>query len=390
MTVSVPEPVQLPLGSINFAPYNPRKISVEEMRALKASIETNGFVVNLVVQKQSDDGTPNVLIAGHQRVRGLVELCHDKGWPEPEHAWCVLMDVDDRKAKLLNVGLNKIGGEFVPELLGAVFEDILPDLDDFDVLATGFTRDDLETLVALRREEPEAEDGPTEPIPARAAVGQVWRLGKHRLLVGDSTDAHLVDSLLDEPPVMQIVDPPFDVAYDAWPLQPTAGIVMVWQRGISSLTWQAATFTPDRWAGHELVFVGRAHGLSIPTFPCTVHEVAYMWRRSDAVSHTFDRNVLTLAGCKTTEHGDRPFSVQQSSGGSWHPHAKGIMAMEVAMAYVRPGDVIWDPCAGGGTSLIAAEKQRRVWRGAEKDPTFASGILTRWEKHTNKTALLEG
>jgi DNA modification methylase len=72
---------------------------------------------------------------------------------------------------------------------------------------------------------------------------------------------------------------------------------------------------------------------------------------------------------------------------SW---GKALVAMEIAMSYIGKGEAVWDPCAGSGTSLIAAEKHGRIWRGAELQTKWADLILKRWEEQTGKTAECEG
>lgn len=142
------DPEKVPLSELSFAEYNPRIMPDDEMVALKASMVEHGVVLNLVVQRKADDGTPMVLIGGHQRVRAARELCEERGWPEPSHAWAVVLDVDDCTAKRLNVSLNKISGLFDDFKLGEMFAG-MPDLTDAEVLAVGFTREEMEQLSAV-------------------------------------------------------------------------------------------------------------------------------------------------------------------------------------------------------------------------------------------------
>jgi hypothetical protein len=144
--IVIHEPVRVPLNDLNFAPYNPRTISSEEMRTLKASIRKHGLVLTLVVQKRSPEHGPNVIIGGHQRVLAVRELALEMGVPVPEHAWVVMMDVDDPTAKQLNISLNRISGEFDPHKLGLVLADI-QGRSDFDLASIGFKQIEVEELV---------------------------------------------------------------------------------------------------------------------------------------------------------------------------------------------------------------------------------------------------
>jgi len=96
------EPERVNLAEVNPAPYNPRTITEPELDSLKASMMEHGVVLNLVVQREADDGRPLVLIGGHQRVRAARELCASQGWDLPEFPWATVLDVNDRKAKRLN------------------------------------------------------------------------------------------------------------------------------------------------------------------------------------------------------------------------------------------------------------------------------------------------
>lgn len=152
--IVIHEPVPMPFADLNFAPYNPRTISSEEMRSLKASIRKHGLVLTLVVQKLSEAHGPNVIVGGHQRVRAVRELAAELKIAIPLHAWVVLMDVDDATAKQLNISLNRIEGEFDPHKLGLVLADITG-RSDFDLSAIGFQQMQVDELVQQATMSPE-------------------------------------------------------------------------------------------------------------------------------------------------------------------------------------------------------------------------------------------
>ena len=146
----VPHPVSLPIGSIQLAPYNPRFISSEKEAALRASVLKNGMVENLVVQKHSTEfDLDNVLIGGHQRLNAVKTLCIERGWTPPAVLPCVVLDVTDSVAKQLNIALNNDVGEFDPYKLGELFTQIVPDMTIEDILATGFSHEQVMELTQL-------------------------------------------------------------------------------------------------------------------------------------------------------------------------------------------------------------------------------------------------
>jgi ParB-like chromosome segregation protein Spo0J len=140
------KPIEINLERVHFATYNPRTISTVKMAQLKQSMAEHGVVLHLVVQKKADDGTPMVLIAGHQRVRAARELCSERGWPAPKKGFAVVLDVDDRTAKRLNVSLNRLGGDFEPHMLGDLLSS-LGEISDDELLGVGFGRDEIDEIV---------------------------------------------------------------------------------------------------------------------------------------------------------------------------------------------------------------------------------------------------
>lgn len=148
-----PTPEMVRLASIREADYNPRVMSPEMMASLKASLLRSGLVVVPVVQRRG-----MVLISGHQRLAALRELLDERGYAMPEEVPCYVLDVDDAAAKRLNVGLNRIGGDFDPAMLGSLFEGIGGgELADDALEAMGFTFDEVGGVIAQLR--PDADDG---------------------------------------------------------------------------------------------------------------------------------------------------------------------------------------------------------------------------------------
>lgn len=150
--LNLPAPQRVKLAEINFATYNPRTMSPAKMRALKASLIKHGLVLNLVVQKKG-----MTLIGGHQRVTAVREICRDKGWPVPDEVWATVVDVDDVRARQLNVALNKIDGDFDPTKLTELFAPFAGEMTVEDILATGFTP---EAFADLTRTGDEPGGGP--------------------------------------------------------------------------------------------------------------------------------------------------------------------------------------------------------------------------------------
>lgn len=137
--------VLVQVGDLNPAAYNPRKIAPSKFEALKDSIRHDGFLDPIVVQKKG-----MCIIGGHQRVRAVKEICVEDGLRMPKIP-AIVLDVDDRAAKRLNIKLNNIRGEFDARLLGELLIDIYPDdeIQKADVSALGFEVDEAMKYVHL-------------------------------------------------------------------------------------------------------------------------------------------------------------------------------------------------------------------------------------------------
>ena len=190
-------------------PANPRKISDAELEALTRSLQQWGFVQPVLVRRED-----HVVIGGHQRLLAARKL-GVKTVP------VIYLDLTQEQARLLNVALNKISGEWDHELLAHLLSD-LSLVDGVDLSLTGFGEGELDALlksldVRAKRDKVEAFDLDAALEAARAATrakrGDLWALGDHRVYIGDATDTAAVTRLLAETrPAMCFTDPPYNVA----------------------------------------------------------------------------------------------------------------------------------------------------------------------------------
>ena len=197
------------LNELVAADYNPRKALTpedSEYQKIKRSIEEFGYVDPIII---NEDGT---IIGGHQRCTVLKDL----GYEEVD---VVVVSLDKQREKALNIALNKITGEWDELKL----KDLLLDLDlgDYDITLTGFEQEDLVELVDNLAVEPEAMDDDFDGeavlediVEPKTKLGDVWKLGRHRLMCGDSTSQEDVATLMKgEMADLIITDPPYNVNY---------------------------------------------------------------------------------------------------------------------------------------------------------------------------------
>lgn len=188
------------------ATYNPRKDlkpNDEEYIKIKNSIENFGFVSPLVINKDM------TVIGGHQRLKVLIEL----GYTEIE---CIVVDLDKTSEKALNIALNKIQGDWDEEKLESLLKELKT--ENFDLDLTGFDSEEINDLLEDFFETTEDEfdvDKAVEEIKTPISKkGDIWILGNHRLMCGDSTSAEDVNNLINGATMdLCITDPPYNVNY---------------------------------------------------------------------------------------------------------------------------------------------------------------------------------
>ena len=200
------------LADLRPAEYNPRKKLTPddpEYIQIRNSLNEFGYADPIVI---NSDGT---IIKCHQRRNVMMDL----GYTEAE---VIILDIQDKaKEKALNIALNKITGKWD----NAILKDLLVELDleGYDFSVTGFQRPDLEDLIQELDIPPEATEDDFDPEEAAKDIdvpttrkGDIWQLGRHRLMCGDSTDAADVERLMGGAKLdLIITDPPYNVDYGA-------------------------------------------------------------------------------------------------------------------------------------------------------------------------------
>lgn len=188
--------------------YNPRKDLKPgdvEYDKLKRSIEQFGYVEPVIWNKVTGR-----VVGGHQRLKVLIDM----GIPEVE---CVVVELTETKEKALNVALNKISGDWDKDKLALLIADLHG--SDFDVSLTGFDPSELDDLFkssiknGLHDDNFDVDEELKQPPVTK--LGDLWTLGRHRLVCGDSTKAETFAVLMDNRKAnLVITDPPYNVNYE--------------------------------------------------------------------------------------------------------------------------------------------------------------------------------
>ena len=392
----------VPIGDLRPDPANPRRISDAELETLTRSLREFGFIDPVIARR--DD---KLVIGGHQRLLAARKLGL-KTVP------VVFIEVSEQKAKLLNVALNKISGEWDQELLAHLLADLG---DGADLTLSGFADDEVKKLLKSldsreKRDRAEAFDLDAAMDAAQRAPGakrgDLWALGDHRLLCGDSTKDSDVSRLLDSRTAqMAFTDPPYNVSLGDHGGQ---------QRGARKRRIENDALPPDKWekfcqawAKNLLGSVDGAVYLCMstrewPTVSRVLAEAGGHW--SDTIIWAKDRFVLGRADyqrqyeplwfgwregaahhwCGDRDQGDI-WRIDRPSASDAHPTMKPLELVERAIENSsKQGDLVLDLFLGSGSTLIAAERTGRTCYGLELDPHYCRIVIARWESFTGLKA----
>lgn len=384
---------ELPLKELKPAAYNPRKKlkkGDKEYEKIKQSLLKFGYVDPIIV---NEDLT---VIGGHQRLTVLKDLDY-------ETAKCVIVDLPKEDEKALNIALNKITGQWDEALLA----DLLLDLQesDFNLDLTGFEPPEIDDILSnvhdkeLSEDEFDVEEELKKPTVSRH--GDIWQLGKHRVICGDSTKAETYKQLLDDRKANLVVtDPPYNVD-----VEETAGKILndnmsdgdfyqfllsmftqvenhmeddasiyVFHADTEGLNFRKAFKDADFYLSGCCIWKKNSLVLGRSPYQWQHEPCLYGWKKKGKHQWFSDRKQTTI-----WEY-DRPKSSKD------HPTMKPIqlMAYPIQNSSMR-GTVVLDPFLGSGSTLIAADQTGRVCYGIELDEKFVDVIVKRYIEVTGDT-----
>lgn len=386
----------------NAKPYerNPRAIPDKAIDKVAASIREFGFQQPIVVDKAG------VVIAGHTRLKAAQKLGLDK-------VPVVVADLPEAKARAYRLADNRTHQE--ASWLDDMLADELKALDelDFDLSLTGFDDRELQSLLIDDDELERAEETPEPPVNPVTIAGEVWLLGKHRIVCGDSTNATDVAKCLNgvEPHLM-VTDPPYGVEYDpdwrnhayrsdgtpigasakgtvsndhkadwteAWALFP-GDVAYVWHAGRHASEVQRSIEAVGFDIRCQIVWAKNNIAIGRGDYHWQHEPCWYAVRQKRKGHWTGDRSQSTLWKI------DKP---QKSETG--HSTQKPVECMRrPIMNNSSPGQAVYEPFSGSGTTIIAAEMTGRICHAIELNPAYVDVAVQRWQNFTGQQATLEG
>ncbi len=390
---------ELPLGRIIPYARNPRQ-NEKAIATVAASIAEFGWRQPIVVDENM------VILAGHTRLAAAQQLGLKFA---PVH---VAKGLTETQAQAFRIMDNRSAenAEWMEDLLSLELSDLLD--ADYDLELTGFTDEELNGLLSGLEDETDTDGEDDIPEPPENPVsrpGDLWVLGNHRLLCGDATVATDVERVLDGvEPLLMCTDPPYGVEYDpGWRNQ----------TGAAKTKRTGKVLNDDRadWREAWALFPGDVayvwHGALHAATVAESLEAAGFNVRSQII-WAKDRLVLSR-GDYHWQHEPCWYAVRKTGKGHWAGDRKQTTLWQIAnkdqdadtvhgtqkpvecmrrpiLNNSSPGQAIYEPFMGSGTTLVAAETAGRVCHGIELNPAYVDVAVERWQQFTGQAATLDG
>jgi len=388
-------------------PYarNARTHSDEQVAQIAASIKEFGWTNPILV-----DGDKGI-IAGHGRLAAARKL----GMTEVPVIELAHLTDTQKKALILADNKLSLNAGWDNEMLMLEIKEL--ELEGFDLGLTGFDAEELEALTPVEVTDGLVDEDATPEVPAEAITkpGDVWLLGRHRLMCGDSTSIEQAEKLMGGVKAdMVFTDPPYNVAYEGRGEKNKLGPIKndnmsdesfeQFCRDIFS-TYDAVmkplaciyvchpdsqtapklafekTFAELFKKASTLIWVKQSAGMGWQDYRAQHEPILYGWKKGDGGKHFYcgDRSKTTV------------WQIGRDAQASYvHPTQKPVALPEEAIKNSSKGeDVVLDLFGGSGSTLIACEKTGRINRSMELDPKYCDVIVKRWEEFTGKKAELE-
>ena len=369
------------------ADYNPRKDlkpGDAEYEKLKRSIEQFGYVEPVIWNK-----TTGRVVGGHQRLKVLMDM----GMTEVD---CVVVEMDEDKEKALNIALNKISGEWDKDKLALLIADLQG--ADFDVTLTGFEPAEIDDLFKDTLKDGVKDDdfdvGAELEKPTMTKSGDIWMLGRHRLICGDSTKAETYDLLMGSTKAnLVITDPPYNVNYegsagkikndnmaddafynfllDAYTQMHAAmaddASIYVFHADTEGLNFRRAFADAGFYLSGCCIWKKQSLVLGRSPYQWQHEPCLYGWKKNGKHQWYTGRKETTIWEFdKPKKNGD-------------HPTMKPIPLLAYPiMNSSMSNSVVLDPFGGSGSTLIACEQTDRICYTVELDEKFCDVIVRRY------------
>jgi len=371
------------LETKNLIPYakNSRTHSDTQVAQIAGSIKEFGF--NNPVLVDEDNG----IIAGHGRVLAAQKL-------GLQAVPCIrLAHLSDTQRKAYVIADNRLA-------LNAGWDDSMLMLElqelkaeDFNLDLLGFEAEELNALLNPIKETEGLTDEdavPEVPEEPKTKPGDIYQLGRHRLMCGDSTSIDAVEKLMDgQLADMVITDPPYGIGYEyadhkddnneanaqlVWDVFALHQCGKVWTPGLMNLARDIERFGKTRVAVWHKKFAAAGNGVGGASTwePILIVEPQEKKLKNDVIVLKTDREEVGGKSLRDLHSCPKPVGLYE----------------ELINSFVKERGIVFEPFCGSGTTLIAAEKSARICYGMEMSPKYCDVIVKRWEEFTGQKANL--
>ena len=383
------------IGELKPYAKNAKIHTDEQIDQIVESIRQFGMNDPIAVWKDGE------IIEGH----GRLMACQKLGM---EQVPIIRLDglTDEQRRAYMNVHNQlTMNTGFDLDLLAAELNEI----DNIDMSMFGF---DISSFIEEEKQEAEEDDyEETEDLPARVKLGDLWQLGGHRLICGDSTDSSVIDRLMGgQKADMVFTDPPYNIASDSKNFAADCSKAM---KNLSESDWDKGF---EIRAVLDNILSVMSENVSV--YVCTSHFLApeiwdWMKEWSDHYSYcvwskpnpmpslskrhwTWNTELVCYAtrGKHTFNfpeegHALSTWTINKRNGETGHPTEKPVGVPSMAVSHSsKEGDVVLDLFGGSGSTLIACEQLNRKCFMCELDPHYCDVIIDRWETFTGQQAVL--
>ena len=408
---------------------NPRRITRAELNKLIRSIKEFGFVDPIIVNNYKD--RKDIIIGGHQRVMAAKQMGYTT-------VPVVYVDLDEDREMLLNIALNEISGDWDEAKLYKALKDLQD--SDADITLTGFDEPFIDEIIAMN-EKNERENlldiVPEPPVKPKSKTGELYQLGRHKLIVGDSTKPETYKRLLKtERADLVWTDPPYGVSYNATnlPKGKNWGVIdndnlraNELQEFLTKAYTQAFKHTKDNTAlytcyasiNHKIfedalntagyiikqqLIWEKGHTLGHSDYHLSHEPILYCKKNDQTTKWYGDRTHKTTILSATFEKLEKQskdelinllmqikqnsdiLSISRGSMNSYlHATQKPVeLSRTMIKNSTKQQSIILEPFAGSGSVMIACETSHRTAYMIEINPTYADVILNRYKEFTGE------
>lgn len=398
MTRKITELVYMDLDKLKKHPNNPRTIKNDSFKKLMTSIDENPDFFEARPIMVSDRTGELIIIGGNQRYAAAKEL----GFKQAPVI--VLPALTEEKEKEIMIRDNIANGEWDYDKLANEWD--AGQLNEWGLDVPDWDKETANAGLTDPDDVPEPEENPV------TVQGDLWVLGDHRLLCGDSTNKPTVERLMNgQKADMVFTDPPYGVSYEGGHnVKKRQQIKNDYLKGesITDLFYKSLSMAILFTHSHAAFYIWYASGKSVETFaslsvlPLDLRAVIQWYKVKSGLGAFMSQYIPNCEPCiYAFKRGESPqwfgptdektvWELKKEQKNDFHPTQKPVELPERALNNSsKTGQVILDLFLGSGSTLIACEKTSRQCFGMELDPKYCDVIIKRWQDFSGKIAVLE-